>query len=153
MIVTNFTSTSGLLQLFADQAVDDMKRYFQGGAVAAYQHVAMLKLHYKIVHALDECLASLEFDEAPTEAPRRRRAQLYKQKSVRAMSAPSGGLHFRKLESVNSQVQASDTTSPSSSISDGYMSDDEHEQGGFDGVECAFGTGRRPSFFTDGKDD
>ena len=59
-------------KLFTDQTVDDMKRYFQGGSVAAYQHVAMLKLHYKISHALDECLASLEFDEAPDDRPRRK---------------------------------------------------------------------------------
>lgn len=126
--------------LFADQSVDDMKRYFQGGSVAAYQHVAMLKLHYKIVHALDECLASLEFDEAPKDPPRRRRSQLFQQKG--------GGLHFTRLESKSNIIQLrSDTTSPASTVSGGYISDDEHddeyEQGGFDGVECAFGPGRR----------
>ena len=126
------------LKLFGDQSIDDMKRYFQGGAVAAYQHVAMLQLHYKIAHALDECLASLEIDEDPNP-PRRRRSQLLKKKSVKAVTS-GGNLHFTRLESK------SDTTSQSSSVSKGYMSDDEHEKGGFDGVECAFGPGRRPSF-------
>ena len=125
-----------------------MKRYFQGGAVAAYQHVAMLKLHYKIAHALDECLASLEFDESPNEPPRRRRSQLFKQKSQK-VSSPGGGLHFATLGSSNGQLQeASNTTSPSSTVSDGYMSDDEYEKGGFDGVDIQFGAGRRLSSFS-----
>ena len=121
-----------------------MKRYFQGGSVAAYQHVAMLKLHYKITHALEDCLASLEFDESP-EPPRRRRSQLFKQRSLKTISRspPSGGVHFDKLVSSNDQLQqeGSDSTSSASSMSDGYMSDDEHERGGFDGVDY----GRRPS--------
>lgn len=114
--------------------------------MAAYQHVAMLKLHYKIAHALDECLASLEFDEAPKAPPRRRRSQLFQQKSNKMMTS-RGGLHFTQLESKSKGQPESDTTSSSSSVSNGYMSDDEHEKGGFDGVECAFGPGRRPSFF------
>ena len=121
-----------------------MKRYFQGGSVAAYQHVAMLKLHYKITHALEDCLASLEFDESP-EPPRRRRSQLFKQRSLKTISRspPSGGVHFDKLVSSNDRLQqeGSDSTSSASSVSDGYMSDDEHERGGFDGVDY----GRRPS--------
>ncbi len=107
----------------------------------------MLKLHYKIAHALDECLANLEFDEAPTAPPRRRRtSQLMKQKSVKTT-----GLHFSKLQEAKRKQAESDTTSSDSTDSGGYMSDDEHEKGGFDGVDCAFGPGRRPSFFSDGK--
>ena len=129
-------------QLFTEQSIDDMKRYFQGGSVAAYQHVAMLKLHYKITHALEDSLASLEFDESP-EPPRRRRSQLlFKQRSLKTISRspPSGGVHFDKLVSSNDQLQQGGSESTSSS-SDGYMSDDEHERGGFDGVDY----GRRPS--------
>ena len=37
------------LQLFGDQTLDDMNRYFQGGSVAAYQHVQMMRLHYRYV--------------------------------------------------------------------------------------------------------
>ena len=116
-----------------------MKRYFQGGAIAAYQNIAMVKLHYKIAHALDECLASLEIDEAPTAPPRRRRtSQLLKQKSAKIMASPGGGLHFTKLEEA--QKDASDTSSGSTD-SGGYLSDDEHEKGGFDGVDFdTFGT-------------
>jgi hypothetical protein len=126
-----------IIKLFGDQSVDDMKRYFQGGSVAAYQHIAMLKLHYKIAHALDECLARLEYDEAsPSDPPRRRLSQLHMQKSLLSMaSLPISGdsLLFRKLDDMNG------TTHSNSVASDGYIIDDEHEKGGFDGVECAFG--------------
>ena len=43
----------------------------------------MLKLHNKISRALDEGLASLEFDEGPNEPPRRQLSQLYKEKSIK----------------------------------------------------------------------
>ena len=115
----------------------------------------MLKLHYKIAHALDECLASLEFDEAPNEPPRRRRSQLYKEKSLRVMLSPAGGVHFTQLASKNNQSsinQISETTSSASTVSDGCISDDELEQGGFDGVQCAFGPGRRPPSFSERKE-
>eukprot|EP00804_Cyclotella_cryptica_P004643 CCRYP_006955-RA/>CCRYP_006955-RA protein AED:0.07 eAED:0.07 QI:235/0.75/0.6/1/1/1/5/0/892 len=113
-------------KLFADQSVDDMKRYFQGGSVAAYQHVAMLKLHYKIAHALDECLASLEeLDESSHDPPRRRRSQMILNKKIHIQ----GGLHFAKLETPKC-----DATLPTV--------DDEYDRGGFDGVDCAFGPGR-----------
>lgn len=114
-----------------------MKRYFQGGSVAAYQHVAMMKLHYKIARALDEGLAALEFDEAPNERPRRRRSQLYKEKSLKRMPVVGGGLHFTKLDTKDA-IQPISTTSSATTVSDGLVSDDEHEKGGFDGVDCAF---------------
>ena len=101
-----------------------MKRYFQGGSVAAYQHVAMLKLHYKIAHALDECLAILEEkDDNPTDPPRRRKLQLINKQN----KLP--GLHYTTLSTPRSE----------STIA---TADDEYESGGFDGVECAFGPGR-----------
>jgi hypothetical protein len=135
-------------QLFQDQTVDDMKRYFQGGSVAAFQHVAMLRLHYKIARALDEGLASLEFDEGPNEPPRRRRSQLYKEKSLKKMSVVGGGVHFTKLDSkAMIEIQPISTTSSATTVSDAYglVSDDEHEKGGFDGIDCAFNTVRRSS--------
>jgi hypothetical protein len=127
-------------QLFEDQSLDDMKRYFQGGSVAAFQHVAMLKLHLKISRALDECLASLEYDEDPTEPPRRRRSQLLKEKSV------VGGLHFTKLDSKTAiDIHPIGTASSATSVSEGIVSDDEYEMGGFDGIDCAFNHARRSS--------
>ncbi|KAL3826411.1 hypothetical protein ACHAXA_008619 [Cyclostephanos tholiformis] len=126
------------LLLFQDQSLDDMTRYFQGGSVAAFQHVAMLKLHLKIARALDECLASLEFDEDPNEPPRRRRSQLFKEKLL------GGGLHFTKLDSKTmTEGQPISITSSATTVSEGLVSDDEHEKGGFDGIDCAFNPSRR----------
>lgn len=116
------------IKLFSAQSLDDMKRYFQGGSVAAYQHVAMLKLHYKIAYALDECLASLEHDEAPSNLLRRKRSQL----------VMPGGLNFATLSSTKENLPSEhESSTPSSSLCD-----NEYE-GGFDGVKCAFGPGRR----------
>lgn len=123
-----------------------MKRYFQGGQIAAYPHVAMLKLHYAVANTIDECLASLECEEMATIPPRRRHSQLLlKQKSEKIMS-PRGNLHFAtKLETKESDeaLPASGAATPTST-----ECDDEYEEGGFDGVDCAYGAGRRrPSFF------
>jgi len=89
-----------------------MRRYFQGGSVAAYQHVAMLKIHYKIAHALDKCLASLDLDESPNKPHHERLPKISK--------LSSGGLHFTKLESRGNSL-----TSHASTVADG-LSDDEH---------------------------
>ena len=118
-----------------------MRRYFQGGAVAAYQHVAFLKLHYAVANTLDECLASLECEENTPAPPRRRHMQLMmKQKSE--VVPPRGSLHLSKLDpkELNEQLQSlgSGSTTPTSS-----EPDDEYEEGGFDGVDCAYGPGRR----------
>ncbi len=99
-----------------------MNRYFQGGSVAAYQHIALMKLHYKIARSLDDCLARLEYDEAPNSPPRRRLSQSLS--NISPLSNTGKNSLFRMLTDV----------------SDGFISDDEHEKGGFDGVDCAFGT-------------
>ncbi len=120
-------------KLFSAQSLDDMKRYFQGGSVAAYQHVAMLKLHYKIAYALDECLATLEHDESPNNLLHRRRSQM-----LMNQSSKPGGLNFATLSSTKEKLPSDHDSSNSSSLCD-----DEYDEGGFDGVECAFGPGRR----------
>lgn len=120
-----------------------MKRYFQGGAVAAYQHVSFLKLHYAVANTLDECLASLECEEKTPVPPRRRHFQLMmKQKSeMFSPRGPRGSLSFASLEQLDKQSPDSGAATPTST-----EPDDEYEQG-FDGVDCAYGPGRRPSSF------
>ena len=130
------------LQLFEEQSVADMERYFQGGAVAAYQHVAFLKLHYAVANTLDECLASLECEEKTPIPPRRRHSQLMmKQKSE--VFSPRGNLRFANLEpeKLDDRLPASGEATPTST-----EPDDEYEEG-FDGLDCAYGPGRRPSSF------
>jgi hypothetical protein len=36
-----------------------MHRVFQRGSIAAYEHVAMIKTHYRIADTLDHCLVAL----------------------------------------------------------------------------------------------
>ena len=47
------------VQLFSDPKLSHLYRYFQAGAVAAYEHVSMIKLHYSMADALDECIVKL----------------------------------------------------------------------------------------------
>lgn len=47
-------------QLFSDPTLENLKRWFQGGEVAAYEHTALIKLHYSIADALDDCISKLE---------------------------------------------------------------------------------------------
>jgi len=66
-------------QLFTNPSLRLLQRCFQAGSVAAYQHIAMIKLHYRTAHALEECLAMLERADVDNEdllKPRRRRSQL-----------------------------------------------------------------------------
>lgn len=144
-------------KLFANPTLSDLYRYFQGGSVAAYQHCAMIKLHYHTAHALDECLASLEQDEVgcpAIEKPRRRRSQLLAVQALDGNSRKRLGSGADMAYVLTSSVFNTDgnavnpanglgsrTESDSSSVSG---DDDEYEQGGFDGVECAF-TNRRVS--------
>jgi hypothetical protein len=59
------------LQLFSDPTYEDLLRYYQAGSIAAYEHVAMIKLHYSISDALEDCIAKLEgnFEGQPQRRP------------------------------------------------------------------------------------
>ena len=46
-------------KLFSNLNLDDMYRHFQGGSIAAYEHVAMIKTHYRLADTLDNCLEAL----------------------------------------------------------------------------------------------
>lgn len=48
------------VQLFSDPKAEDLDRYFQAGCVAAYEHVAMIRLHYSIADVIDECVVQLQ---------------------------------------------------------------------------------------------
>lgn len=57
---------SDFFTLFSDPTVKSMYRYLQVGTVAAYQHAAMIRLHYRIADALDECIEKLEATSVPS---------------------------------------------------------------------------------------
>jgi hypothetical protein len=44
----------------SDPSLNDIIRYQSFGAIAAYEHCAMIRLHYHVADALDECLRKLE---------------------------------------------------------------------------------------------
>jgi hypothetical protein len=46
--------------LFSDPSVESLYHYNQVGAIAAYPHAAMIRLHYRLADALDECIDKLE---------------------------------------------------------------------------------------------
>jgi hypothetical protein len=46
--------------LFSDPSVNRLYHYLKVGSVAAYQHAAMIRCHYRIADALDECIEKLE---------------------------------------------------------------------------------------------
>ncbi len=46
--------------LFSDPSVASLYHFIQVGSVAAYQHAAMIRLHYCLADALDECIERVE---------------------------------------------------------------------------------------------
>lgn len=99
-------------QLFSNPSLPFLQRCFQGGAVGAYQKIAMMKAHYLIAHALDECLAILEEKEGYNKTSTRQAVSLQKRTSSKSRSHDFG--------QIRSQI------------------DDEYVVGGFDGMECSF---------------
>lgn len=53
--------------LFSDPTVQRLYRYLRVGSVAAYQHAAMIRCHYRIADALEECIEKLEAGHEPKE--------------------------------------------------------------------------------------
>lgn len=60
-----------------------MKRKFQTGSVAAYQHAVMIRLHYRIADTIDECLARLGAgNRRPSKVKASRRASFEVNKNI-----------------------------------------------------------------------
>ena len=68
----------------ANPTLADLKRYFQVGSIAAYQHCAMMKYHYSIAHAIDECLGTIEEAEDIKGKQTRRWSQVASQQRQQA---------------------------------------------------------------------
>jgi len=136
-------SISDYFVLFSNPSLPFLKKCFQNGSVAAYQHCAIMKHHYSVAHALDECLATLEQEDGSLNKPRRRQSQLASTMQIK----PKEYLDERqKRQQANFSLNASVLSTGSSHITndsdtaDGTTSshDDECESGGFDGVTIAF---------------
>lgn len=109
-------------QLFSDPTKSDLYRYEQAGCIAAYEHCGMIKLHYKVADALEECLDRLD-KERDSAKPKVVVDGLPNREKVRAIA------HARSLKNNNSlhSETNSDTT--------GTKSDDEAEDDGFHEIE------------------
>ena len=120
-----------------------MKRFFQAGRVAAYQHIAMMKQHYSLAHALEECLAILEEDQNTTNRTRRRSMLLVRQmKELDKLEQKQrnqhvvGSLNTFAFTDGSNQVEKPQMENSDLSCSSSH--DDECEKGGFDGVDVPY---------------
>lgn len=106
----------------------------------------MMKHHYRVAHALDECLALLEDEDGSLIKPRRRLSQLASSLSsfnpkVHVMLANLEERQREKGYSINASVlpHANKNTDDTD---DSTEHDDECESGGFDGVKVMYNQNR-----------
>lgn len=110
--------------LFSDPSISSLQRYFQVGSVAAYQHAAMIRLHYRIADTIDECLEKLGAGESRAKGntikPSRRASFEVNQKILGALADvhAAASLQHSNMPSViaaalNERLAESDSTSMS----------------------------------------
>jgi hypothetical protein len=128
-----------VLQLFSNPTKPFLEKCFQLGGVAAYQHHAMMKHHYSIAHALDECLALLEEEDGSLTKPRRRHNQLASTLHLKSIAQLQKKIKRQRAYSLNSSVLPSGSEGIRSvATDDSSQHDDECESGGFDGVNIEY---------------
>lgn len=113
-------------QLMSDPSYDDIIRYEKGGAIAAYEHCAMIRLHYHVPDALDECLRKLETGDAAA-------------RKNRGLAAPKVLAH--QLAGITADPDGVCTSTDASSSGEEEDADADAEQNGFDETE-AYVSGR-----------
>lgn len=57
------------LRILRDPLASEIYHYMQRGAVAAYEHVAMIRLHYRLADVLEECIGKLQGSGPPRPRP------------------------------------------------------------------------------------
>jgi len=118
-------------RLFSDPKDDDLERYFQGGRIAAYEHTAMIKLHYSIADALDECVARLEKGTRGHTSIRRRSTLSSMERQLPFMidGGTSHPINTKGSLAVNtlSQIQADDGAYSSSATAPDSLEDEYNE--------------------------
>lgn len=107
------------VQLFADPKLEHLYRYYQGGSVAAYEHLSMIKLHYKLVDVIDECIETLESDLPGTKRSRRRRSHV---------SLPITESGAALIPGLISKTTSDSGQNSSTTESDGLEDEDEYER-------------------------
>lgn len=71
-------SLSDYFCLFSNPSFPFLKKCDQVGQIAAFKHCSMMKLHYSVSNALDECLAMIESDDGTSSKAGRRLSHLAK---------------------------------------------------------------------------
>jgi len=142
-------SFTDYLKLVSNPTLKDMKKWIQVGSVAAYQHCAMMRLHYSICRSLDESLALLEEDDKSMLKKPRRRSMLLKtvNKVVGNDDLNLGRMKGYSLNASKFPLDEENSTCSAEMSETGSSSghDDEHEIGGFDGLDVAYSQLKRTS--------
>lgn len=120
-----------------------LTKCFQVGSIAAYQHCSMMKHHYRVAHALDECLAILEEEDGSLTKPRRRHSQLATSQLGIKLTDLLVERQRAKGYSINASVLPHSGGTSHHDTDDSTEHDDECELGGFDGVQIMYNQNRR----------
>lgn len=123
-------------QLFSNPSLPFLRKCFQVGSIAAYQHCQLVKMHYTVANALDECLAILENEDGSLLKPRRRLSQLRTSQLVSSQFY-KGMAHIEAQQRIGKGRSLNSSAFPNEDSSNSY-DDDEYESLGFDGVDVDF---------------
>lgn len=122
----------------SDPSLKDIQRYESVGSVAAYEHCAMIRLHYHIVDALDECLRRLAVSDEGARKVRQQGTSVQQLAHHAALNINSAPPMVKLPDAV-----ASASTETSSSADE----DDDETMNGFDQTEgYVSSTRKRKSF-------
>lgn len=114
--------------LFSDPSVESLCHYVKVGSIAAYQHAAMIRLHYKLADALDECIDKLEHGcgkeedklNSSFQVKLSRRASFDANKKIaRAVAQMEGPRKSQQMPDVIAAAMQERLESDSTSLSDG----------------------------------
>ena len=95
------------MQLFSDPDPTSLEGYFQAGSVAAYQHAAMIRLHYRIADAIDSCLEKLGAVEVRgSKAKVSRRASFEVNEQISKAIAQNPNVHINNTMSPTHNMPA-----------------------------------------------
>jgi hypothetical protein len=107
-------------RLFSDPKLEEIYHYYQNGSVAAYEHLALIKLHYKLADLMDECIGALENNRPKSTAARRTKMNI----PIDEMRVKGGNVVETTFADSDDSVAKA---SPSTSVADD-QAEDEYER-------------------------
>merc|ERR1712150_166455 len=111
--------------LVSDPTISHLHRCFQGGEIAAYEHTALIKLHYSIADALDDCISKLEHKSNGQSTYTRRASSSETSQQKRGLAAPAGVV--RPLEQMVTEAIRVKRGGRNGSITFGTLSFDDED--------------------------